>query len=165
MTTPNTVTPTPGIQNPNEPEFAIRRIYIKDVSLEAPNSPEIFQMEWKPEVTLDLDTKTHHVSDDLHEVALKITATVKNSTKTAFLIEVVYAGLFTLKGFANDQLHYMLGSFCPNIIFPYAREIISETVSRAGFPPLYLAPVNFDALYQKHFAESKEKADKEGKKV
>lgn len=143
------------------PQFEIQRIYTKDVSFESPNTPHTFVEEWKPEVQLNLETKSNRVQDNLHEVVLSITATVTSNKKTAFLIEVQQAGVFMINGFPNDQLHQMLGSFCPNILFPYAREVVSDMVVRGGFPQLILAPVNFDALYTQHLEQqSKESAQK-----
>jgi len=129
-------------------EFGIQRIYIKDLSYEAPSTPEIFQTEWVPQVDFNLQTASKKITDEVYEVVLQITVTVKLKDTTAFLIEVKQAGIFTVKGFTKEQLDPMLGSFCPNILFPYARELISATISHGSFPPLYLAPINFDALYQ-----------------
>jgi preprotein translocase subunit SecB len=145
------------------PQFEIQRIYTKDVSFESPNTPHTFVEEWKPEVQLNLETKSNRVQDNLHEVVLSITATVTSNKKTAFLIEVQQAGVFMINGFPNDQLHQMLGSFCPNILFPYAREVVSDMVVRGGFPQLILAPVNFDALYTQHL-EQQSKESKESTK-
>tara|TARA_R110000868_G_scaffold52240_6_gene165314 strand:- start:60 stop:533 length:474 start_codon:yes stop_codon:yes gene_type:complete len=144
------------------PHFEIQRIFVKDISFEAPNTPQTFVEEWKPEVSLNLETKSNRIQDNAHEVVLSITATVSTSKKTAFLIEVHQAGVFVVDGFPDDQLHQMLGSFCPNILFPYAREVVSDMVVRGGFPQLILAPVNFDALYEQHLNEGKGKgvADK-----
>ena len=135
------------------PHFEIQRIYTKDLSYEAPNTPHTFVDEWKPEVQLNLETKSNRVQDNMHEVVLSVTATVTSSKKSAFLIEVHQAGIFMISGVPNDQLRQMLGSFCPNILFPYAREVISDIVVRGGFPQLLLAPVNFDALYAQHLDE------------
>jgi len=147
--------------NPKQPHFEIQRIFVKDISFESPNTPHTFSEEWKPEVTLNLETKSNKISDNTHEVVLSITATINSNSKTAFLIEVDQAGLFLLTGFANEQLHQMLGSFCPNILFPYAREVISDVVVRGGFPQLILAPVNFDALYAQHLKDQNtEKGEK-----
>lgn len=146
-------------QKKNEPEFVIQRISIKDVSFETPNAPAIFQMDWKPEVNLDFNMSNSLLQEHLYEVVLKITVTVKTIDKVAFLIEVEQAGIFLIKLFPAQQTKYMLESFCPNILFPYAREVISDIVMRGGFPPLYLAPINFDALYEKRVAEEKEKKD------
>lgn len=141
------------MQQTTQPQFEIQRIFIKDLSFEAPNTPHTFVEEWKPEVTLNLETKSNRIQENLHEVILSITATVSTGKKTAFLIEVQQAGVFMLNNFPNDQLHHMLGSFCPNILFPYAREVVSDLVVRGGFPQLILAPVNFDALYTQHLEQ------------
>ena len=140
------------------PQFEIQRIYIKDISFESPNTPHTFTEEWKPEVSLNLETKSTKINDNLHEVVISVTATVSSDKKTAFLIEVDQAGVFMVNGFSSEQLHQMLGSFCPNILFPYAREVISDTVVRGGFPQLILAPVNFDALYAQHLEKQQESA-------
>src|SRR5205085_5242968 len=132
----------------------------KDISFDAPNTPHTFTEEWKPEVSLNLETKSNKIQDNLQEVVLSITATVTSNNRTAFLIEVHQAGVFMINGFPSDLLHQMLGSFCPNILFPYAREVISDTVVRGGFPQIILAPVNFDALYAQHM--DKQSGDKQG---
>jgi preprotein translocase subunit SecB len=137
------------------PEFNIQRLYIKDISFETPNSPEMFKTEWKPEVNVDLHVENKLLEEDVHEVVLKVTITTKLDKKTAFLAEVSQAGIFTLKNFADEQFKAMLGSFCPNILFPYAREAVSDLTNRGGFPPLYLAPINFDALYQQQLEKDK----------
>lgn len=139
----------------NNPHFEIQRIYIKDMSYEAPNTPHTFVEDWKPEVQLNLETKSNRVQDNLHEVVLSVTATVTSNKKSAFLIETHVAGIFQISGVPGDQLRQMLGSFCPSILFPYAREAISDTVVRGGFPQLILAPVNFDALYAQHMEDQK----------
>lgn len=141
--------------NTASPQFEIQRIFVKDLSFEAPNTPHTFTEEWKPEVNLNLETKSNKIQDNLHEVIISVTATVSTGKKTAFLIEVHQAGVFMINGFPNDQLHQMLGSFCPQILFPYAREVVSDTVVRGGFPQLILAPVNFDALYAQHQEKQK----------
>jgi preprotein translocase subunit SecB len=134
-----------------QPEFAIQRLYVKDLSLETPNCPQIFLEPWEPELNMDLGTDASLILEEgIREVVLTVTVTVKIKTKVAFLVEVKQAGIFALKGFGDEQLRHMLGSFCPNILYPYAREVVSDAVMRAGFPQLYLAPVNFDALYEQH---------------
>jgi preprotein translocase subunit SecB len=143
----------PNPASEQKSELGIRQIFLKDLSYEAPGLMEALNGNWKPEVGLDLQTKASKVADDTYEVVLKITTTVKNAGKTAFLVEIEHAGIFVLKNFPAPQLNYMLGSYCPNILFPYAREVISEMVMKGGFPPLYLAPVNFDALYEQHAAK------------
>lgn len=148
--------PTPE----NAPQFEIQRIFVKDISFESPNTPHTFVEEWKPEVALNLETKSNRIQEDMHEVVLSITATVSTGKKTAFLIEVQQAGVFVIKNFPNEQLHHMLGSFCPNILFPYAREVVSDMVVRGGFPQLILAPVNFDALYAQHMEQQNKESVK-----
>lgn len=142
-------------QETNKPEFSIQRLYVKDISLEAPGSPKIFRTEWRPEVNVDLNIETHNLEDNIHEVVLKITATAKLANETAFLVEIKQAGIFVIKNFDNEQFQAMLGSFCPSLLFPYAREVISDLTMRGGFPPLYLAPINFDALYQQQLEKGK----------
>lgn len=145
-------------QQTNEPEFGIQRLYVKDSSFEAPNVPAIFRKEWQPELGLDLHTHAEKIDNDIHEVTLTVTVTAKLGEETAFLVEVKQAGIFTLSNFSNEQLKPMIGSFCPNILFPYAREVITDMVVRGGFPPLYLSPINFDALYQQHLQEQQGEA-------
>ncbi len=140
----------PKQEEMTEPEFAIQRLYIKDLSMESPNAPEIFLDQWEPELNLDLETKANNLGDDTHEVVLTVTVSVKIKDKTAFLVEVKQAGIFTMKGFPEDQIRPMLGSFCPNVLYPYAREVVTDAVIKAGFPQLYLTPVNFDALLEEH---------------
>ncbi len=142
--------------NANNPNFEVQRIYVKDLSYEAPNTPHTFVEDWKPEVQLNLETKSNRIQENVHEVILSVTATVTSNKKSAFLIEVHVSGIFMVAGFESEQLRQMLGSFCPNILFPYAREVVSDVVMRGGFPQLILAPVNFDALYAQHL-ESQEK--------
>ncbi|MCH9770064.1 MAG: protein-export chaperone SecB [Gammaproteobacteria bacterium] len=142
-----------GAQDANGPQFAIQRVYIKDMSLETPNSPQVFLDKWEPVLNMDLATTANKLNDEgIYEVVLTVTVTVKlgeaKDAKTAFLVEVKQGGIFSLVGFDEEQLKPMLGSFCPNVLYPYAREVVTDAVMRAGFPQLYLAPVNFDALYQ-----------------
>jgi len=137
-------------------QFAIQKIYIKDVSFESPNAPAMFTQEWQPEVNLDMNTNTQLLNEGVYEVVLSLTATVKNADQTAFLVEIQQAGIFTINGFAENEMGHMLGSFCPNILFPYAREAVSDLVTKGGYPPLILAPVNFDALYAQHMAQQQQ---------
>lgn len=141
-----------------EMNFVIQRIYVKDASFEAPHAPQIFKEEWKPEVNVDLQTKTNSLEEGIHEVVLHLTVTVKMGEKTAFLVETQQAGIFTIKGFPKDQTSQALGAMCPTILYPYARETISDLVTRGGFPQLLLAPVNFDALYVQHQKQEQDKA-------
>lgn len=148
-------------QHADQPEFAIQRIYTKDLSFESPNSPEVFKHEWKPELKLDLQTRSNQLEEDTYEVILGVTATVSSESKTAFLVEIKQAGIFTLHHFEKDQMGPILGSVCPSIIFPYARERISDVVVNGGFPQLSLAPINFDALYAQHQKQQQEQASKD----
>lgn len=145
-------------QNQTQPEFAIQRVYVKDLSFESPQAPAIFQQEWQPDLNLQIQTNTTRLAEDTHEVILKLIVTVKSADKVAFLIEVQQAGIFTLRQFHEQQLHAMLGSVCPSILFPYAREVVTDLASRGTFPPLYLAPVNFEALYAQHLAQQQGQA-------
>ncbi|GHA15637.1 protein-export chaperone SecB [Oceanisphaera arctica] len=132
-------------------EFQIQRIYLKDVSFEAPSTPLVFQKEWKPEVKLDLDTKSARLGDNVFEVVLTLTVTCHmGEGETAYLCEIQQAGIFTIGNMAEPQLAHCLGAFCPNILFPYARETVGSLVGRGSFPQLNLAPVNFDALFAAH---------------
>lgn len=135
-------------------QFAIQRIYCKDVSLETPNSPTIFQEQWQPQADLQIDNKADELGNGVYDVTLSITATVKVGDKVAFLVEVNQCGIFSATGIPQEQMGPMLGAFCPNILFPYAREAISDISNRAGFPPLLLSPVNFDALYAQRMQQA-----------
>ncbi|QYK09220.1 protein-export chaperone SecB [Shewanella mangrovisoli] len=132
------------------PQFNIQRVYTKDVSFETPNSPAVFQKEWSPEVKLDLDTRSAKLADDVYEVVLSLTVTAQNAGETAFLCEVQQAGIFSIAGLTEPQLAHSLGAYCPNILFPYAREAVGSLVGRGTFPQLNLAPVNFDALFAQY---------------
>jgi len=136
-----------------ETQFMIQRIYIKDLSFETTNTPAIFKEHWEPELSLDLNTQHTKIEESVFEVELTVTATVKNQKNNAFLVEVRQAGIFTIKGAVDQQLEHLLGSFCPSILFPYAREAISNEVVRGSFPQLVLAPINFDALYLQQMEE------------
>lgn len=131
----------------NEAQFLIQRIYMKDSSFETPNTPAIFQQNWEPELSLDLNSENKQLETGIYEVILTVTATVKTNDTVAFLAEVKQAGIFTIEGAPTEQLDHLLGSFCPSILFPYAREAITSQVIRGSFPQLVLAPINFDALY------------------
>ncbi|CAK0769275.1 protein export chaperone SecB [Gammaproteobacteria bacterium] len=130
-----------------EGQFAIQKIYVKDLSFETPNSPHIFKEEGRPEVNVQLDTSARSLDPQNFEVVIAITVTVKFGDRTAYLAEVSQAGVFSISGVPEQHMGHMLGAFCPNVLFPYAREAISDLVIRGGFSPLLLAPVNFDAIY------------------
>lgn len=149
----------------NNMDFGIQRIYVKDISYEAPNSPQIFKENWTPKVEIDIQSKSNTLEDGVFEVVLAVTTTVKINDKLAFLAEVQQAGIFTIRNFPDDQLQHLLGSFCPSIIFPYAREGITDVVTRGGFPQLYLAPINFDAIYQQKLAKEQEGSSESSEKA
>lgn len=131
-------------------QFIIQKIYIKDVSFETPNSPVIFTQKWEPKVEFNLASNAQALENGLFEVSLTVTLTVKLEDKTAYLAEATQAGVFTVLGFEEQEMGPMIGSYCPTILFPFARETVSDLVVKGGFPPLLLAPVNFDALYMQH---------------
>ena len=144
----------------NDPEtnattkFMIQKIYLKDSSFEAPHTPKIFQHDWEPELSLDLHCANCCLANEIYEVVLTLIAKVVNKTMLAFLVEVNQAGIFQIAGINQEQLGHMLGCFCPNILFPYARQIITSQVAEGGFPQLILAPINFDALYQQQMVNA-----------
>ncbi|QQF85974.1 protein-export chaperone SecB [Histophilus somni] len=148
----------------------VQRIYVKDVSFEAPNLPHIFQQEWKPKLDFNLSTETTHLAEDLYEVCLNISVetTMEGSEDVAFICEVKQAGIFAISGLEDVQLAHCLTSQCPNMLFPYARELISSLVNRGTFPALNLAPVNFDALFveymQRQQAQEESKTEEKEKK-
>jgi preprotein translocase subunit SecB len=131
----------------NGPSFNIVRIYLKDISFETPNSPAIFAQEFNPEMEMQLNTSIATLEEDVFEVVLTITVQTKDGDKTGFLAEVQQAGIFKISGFDETQKAHMFGAYCPNTLFPFAREEIASLVTKGGFPPLLLAPVNFDALF------------------
>lgn len=145
-------------QNTTEKQFTIQKIYTKDMSFETPNSPKIFTAKWEPSVEFNLSTHVETLESSLYEVALTVTITVKIGDTTAYLVEVNQAGIFTLSNFSEQEMGPMVGSFCPNILFPYAREAVSDLVAKGGFPQLLLAPVNFDALYAQHLQQAQQQA-------
>ena len=138
-----------------EQQFIIERIYVKDISFEAPNSPTVFTQDWKPDTNLNLNTDINALGNDHYEVELQVTVAVKNKEKTAFLVEVTQAGAFLIKGYPEEQLGHLLASFCPSNLFPYAREVIANLVSKGSFPEMHLSPINFDALYAQRLEEEK----------
>lgn len=149
--------PTEEATGQTQPQFAIQKIYVKDISFETPNSPDVFTQEWKPEVNVEIDTKGKLVADDIHEIVLGVTVTAKFGDKVAFLAEIHQAGIFVIKNFSDSEKAAMIGSYCPSLLFPYSREVISDLVTKGGFPQFLLQPVNFDALYQQHLSRVKNK--------
>ena len=148
----------------NQQRFEIQRIYTKDLSFEAPNTPQAFlEKDWQPEISIDLNISHTETDKSVYEVVLAVTATAKAKHKVAFLAEVKQAGIFAITGFDEAQVKHMLGAFCPNVLFPYAREAISDLVTRGSFPQLLLAPINFDALYQQQQEAAKNAGDNKEK--
>ena len=139
-----------------EQKFEIQKIFIKDVSFESPNSPDIFREQWQPKTDIHIGAQNNKINDDNYEVTLSVTVTAKQDDKTAFLVELKQSGVFLIKNFPQDQLKQLLGSYCPHTLFPFAREAISDFISKGGFPPMLLTPVNFDALYAQQMAKLKE---------
>ena len=137
---------------PPHGDFTIKKIYCKDISFETPNSPAIFQAAWKPNADVQLKTDVSEIAAAEYEVVLSVTVTVLIDDTPAFLAEVKHAGIFGVTGLTSDEIGPILGSFCPSILFPFSREVISDLVTRGGFPQFILAPVNFEALYSKHLA-------------
>ena len=132
-------------------QFAIRKLYVKDASFESPSSPDSFNFtKWDPKIDLNLTNSLKQVEDDLYEAVLCITVTVSQNDETLFLVEVHQAGLVSVSGFTEEERKYLLGSQAMTILFPYAREVVSDLSTRGGFPPVILSPVNFDALYHQH---------------
>ena len=133
----------------SQPKFAIQRVYVKDISFESPGAPETFRVQGKPSVNLDLNTKNQSLGEGLWEVNLTLTLTAKSEDeKTLYLAEVQQAGIFEISGLQPEMIEQTLASLCPSILFPYARENIDGLIVKGTFPPLMLAPVNFDALYE-----------------
>ncbi len=137
----------PGAAGADQAQFTIQKIYVKDVSFEVPGAPQVFNEPGQPQLELSLNQKVAKVADNLFEVSLAVTLTCKIGEKTIYLAEVDQAGLFGLGGFDDRTLDMMLGTYCPNVLFPYVRQAIGELVSNGGFPPFYLQPINFEALY------------------
>lgn len=133
--------------NAAQPQFTVEKIYLKDVSFEAPNAPQIFNEQGQPQLNMNLNQKVGRLADGVYEVVLGVTLTCMMGEKTVYLSEVQQAGIFSLIGFDDRTLDMMLGTYCPNVLFPYARQAISELISQGGFPPFYLQPINFEGLY------------------
>jgi preprotein translocase subunit SecB len=128
-------------------QLSLQKVYIKDASFEAPGAPHIFQDQNAPQIQLNLSQQVGPLADNVYEVVLTVTVTCKLAEKTAYLAEVQQAGVFGLSGFDNQNRDAILATYCPNVLFPYARQIVSDLVSNGGFPPFLMQPINFDALY------------------
>jgi preprotein translocase subunit SecB len=132
----------------NQPAFSIEKLYVKDISLEIPNAPQIFLEREAPQVDIQLHHQSTKIDDGVYQTLLTVTVTAKIKDKTLFLVEAGQAGIFVIRNIPEADMDPVLGIACPNILYPYVREVVSDMVARAGFPPVVLAPVNFEALYQ-----------------
>lgn len=142
----------------NAQQFVLQRVFLKDLSFESPSAPGIFRKEYQPQVNVDLRTRSAVVETDNYEVNLTITVTARMGEETAFLVEVQQAGIFLIRGLEGEDLRRVLAIFCPNMLFPYAREIIDSTVVKGTFPALMLAQVNFEGLYLQAIQKAQEQA-------
>jgi preprotein translocase subunit SecB len=134
-------------QQDQQPVFNIEKVYVKDASIETPNSPQVFFEPGQPQVEVQLQNNAERVNDAMFEVVVTVTVTAKSAERTLFLVEVAEAGIFQIRNVPESDLDPILGIACPNILFPYARETLADLIGRAGFPPIHLAPVNFEAMY------------------
>ncbi len=148
-----------------EKRLSIGKIYLKDFSFESPQSPDVFrQADWKPQTDLNLRSSHTAIDDTQHEIVLTVTVEAKADDKTFFLVELQQAGLFEISGYEGEELNAIIGSFCPNMLFPYARETVASLIQKGGFPEFILQPINFDALYfqakQQQAAKQAEESEK-----
>ena len=141
-------------------QFMVQRIYTKDVSFEAPNTPQMFQENWSPQINVGLGTEVNRIDGENIELVLKVSVEAKHAEKTVFLVEVQQAALFMVQGFNEDETDALMGVAAPNVVFPYAREVVSDLVTRGSFPQFVLQPVNFEAIYaQQRQAKAAQAAD------
>lgn len=139
---------------PEQAQFQLQKLYVKDVSFELPNAPEIFKDGGQAEIKMNLSQRVNDVSDNIYEVLLTVTVTAMAGEKTAYLAEVQQAGLFMIDGFNDQNQHAVLNTMCPHTLFPYASRVITDLVADGGFPPLVLQPINFDQVYAQRLAEA-----------
>jgi preprotein translocase subunit SecB len=132
----------------NQPVFSIEKLYVKDISLEIPNAPQVFLEREAPQVDIQLHHESTNIDEGVFQTVLTVTVTAKVKEKTLFLAEVGQAGIFVIRNVPQGDMDPILGIACPNILYPYVREVVSDVVARAGFPPVVLSPVNFEGLYQ-----------------
>lgn len=142
----------------DQPVFGIEKLYVKDFSVEVPNAPEIFLEREAPQVEIQLNTGGRGVGEGVFEVVLTVTVTAKLEDKTVFLVEVGQGGIFRIMNVPEEQIEPLIAVACPNILFPYAREAVSDAVTRAGFQPIVLQPVNFEAMYMQRLQQAQESA-------
>ncbi len=152
----------PAEDRPAQGQVRIEKLYLKDASFESPNTPALFQQEWKPEIELNINTRSEQVVPNYFEVVLTVTVTAKLEGKTAFIAELQQAGLFHMEGFPEEAIRRTVGIFCPTTLFPYVREAVDSMVVRGGFPPLNLVPINFEAAYEEAMRHAEAQAAQEG---
>jgi preprotein translocase subunit SecB len=148
-------------ETPSAPskQLLLQKIYIKDLSFESPRAPDVFSRNTAPQTQLNIRSSAREVADDTQEVALTLTIEAKDQDQTLFLIELVQAGVFLIKGYTDEERHMLTGSYCPGSLYPFAREAIADVVTRGGFPQLLLQPINFDALYAQALRDRAQKGD------
>ena len=151
-------TQTPAAGAANAQELALQNIYVKDASFEAPTGPNIPVAEWNPQFNLNMNTSGSTLAANLHEVVLTITLEAKVADKVAYLVEVKQGGVFMIRGYSDEESRRIVGAFCPGVLFPYARQAISDLILRGGFPPFLLPPVNFDGLFQQSLEQAARQA-------
>jgi preprotein translocase subunit SecB len=138
--------------------FTIDKIYLKDLSLESPGAPQSFLNQEQPQVEIGLRTRGEQIQPDVYECVLTVTLTAKVADKTLFLVEASQAGLFTIRGVPPEHLQQVIAINCPTVLFPYIRETLADAVTRAGFPPIHLVPINFEMLYQQQVSQMQQPA-------
>lgn len=141
------------IQAGSDKQLLLQKIYIKDMSFESPKAPEVFASNAQASTQLNIGSKNRKLDDDHFEVSLTLTIESKHQDETLFLIEIVQSGIFTIRGYTDQECQALLGSFCPGTIYPFAREAVAEIASKGGFPQLLLQPINFDAVYAQALQE------------
>lgn len=159
MTDTNNAAEIPATENPAaNAQFAMKKLYVKDLSFEVPNAPDIFTNEYKPQIQMEMNSKSRSTGNDEFEVDLTVSLTAKQDDQTVFVVEVQQAGIFEIKGIDEINMRHTLSAYCPTILFPYVRETVSNLVSRGGFPSLLLTPVNFDQLFLSQLQKEQEEA-------
>ena len=148
-------------EQPSGPQFAIQRTFIKDLSFETPMGVKVFTQAFQPKVKMDVNTRGNSIATAVHEIVLTLTITAKVEEDTAYIVELQQAGIFAINGFPEEQMALVLGAVCPNFLFPYAREAVDSIVVKGGFPPLSIAPIDFDAI----FRQSQASADQSGQSL
>jgi len=146
----------------NLPQAAIQRVYVKDISFEAPNLPEMFSVEYKPQINMEMNSKSRQVADDNYEVMLTVTLKAEQDEKAIFLVEVQQAGIFLLKNINQEQLQHALSVMGPETLYPYIRETIASLIGKTGLPPVQIAPVNFQALFMQKLQQAQAEAQANG---